>query len=262
MFGNILVVDDEMEWRDFLHEIFTQVNYNVTTLPSEKEVIEYLKNERPEYLFIDAGTDESLDLIVKIKEIDKNIRIVVLAAAGYIEKSRKFFSNDERIVVLEKDIDKSRLMQSVFDILKEVEIERVDKEPAFKGSILIVDDEREANVLIGSYFERRGYNILSAFSGEEAILKTKMHKPQVVILDIRMRGIDGLLILKHIKEIDKSIVVVMTSGISDEQVVHDCMKIGAAAYLIKPFNLSKLEAIILANTLLNKPSQSDSINNA
>jgi two-component system, response regulator, stage 0 sporulation protein F len=262
MFGNILVVDDEMDWRDFLHEVFTQVNYNVTTLPSEKEVIEYLKTERPEYLFIDAGTNESLKVIEKTEEIDKNIRIVALATGEYFEKSRKLFSDDSRITVLDKDIDKSKLMQSIFDILKEVEIERVDKEPAFKGSILIVDDEREANVLIGSYFERRGYNILSAFSGEEAILKTKMHKPQVVILDIKMKGIDGLLILKHIKEIDKSIIVIMTSGISDEQVVKDCMKTGAAAYLTKPFNLSKLEAVILANTLLNKPAQNDFINNA
>ncbi|MFH1441619.1 MAG: response regulator [Candidatus Omnitrophota bacterium] len=252
MFGNILVVDDEMDWRDFFHEVFSQANYNVTTLPSEKEVVEYLKNERPDYLLIDVGTDESLEVIKKIKGIDKNIRIVALAAAGYIEKSRIFLSNDERITVLEKDIDKSQLMQSVFNILKEVEIERIDKDPLFKGSILIVDDEREANVLIGSYFERRGYNILSAFSGEEAILKTKMHKPQVVVLDIKMRGIDGLLILKQIKEIDKSIIVIMTSGVSDEQVVKDAMKMGAAAYFVKPFNLSKLEAVILANTLLDK----------
>jgi hypothetical protein len=98
--------------------------------------------------------------------------------------------------------------------------------------------------------KRLGYEVDAAFSGEEAILKIRANKFKVVILDILMPGMDGLLVLKRIKEIDDSIVVIVTSGaLKDEELIEKTIKSGAATYLSKPFNLEQLEAYILASIL-------------
>jgi DNA-binding NtrC family response regulator len=210
---------------------------------------------------LDIGLPDTkgINILKEIREVDKNIKVVILISENLAEDVQRQLSIDARTVFLRKDIDKLQLIQSICSILKEQEIDKIEKDPSFKGSIMIIDDEEEANTLIRTYLERRGYNATSVFNGEESLLKIKMNKPQIVILDIRMRGMDGMLILKRIKEIDKSIVVIMTSGISDEAVIAEAMKMGAAGYLIKPFNLAKLEAAILANTLSRKPTNRETV---
>ena len=62
-----------------------------------------------------------------------------------------------------------------------------------------------------------------------------------------MPGMDGLLLLQNIKQVDSMIVVILTSGLQDENIIKEAMRLGAAAYLTKPFNLLKLEMFILAS---------------
>jgi DNA-binding response OmpR family regulator len=64
-------------------------------------------------------------------------------------------------------------------------------------------------------------------------------------MDIRMKGLDGIVALKRIKEIDRSVIVIMTTAIGNDEVIDEAMRLGADDYLVKPFNLSKLEASIL-----------------
>jgi len=60
---------------------------------------------------------------------------------------------------------------------------------------------------------------------------------------------DGIILLKTIKDIDKSIIVIMTSAIEDEEVIQEALRLGANGYLVKPFDMAKLETAILSNTL-------------
>jgi DNA-binding response OmpR family regulator len=253
MFEYVLILDSDVERRTFLYDIFTQLNYSVTTVPSSEGLIDRLKNERPACVVMDAGNiDERKEieaLLKKIREIDNDVVVLVLSSSlTAVEMENKI--SDKKVGVLKRDVEKPQLMQYVLKMFeKRNNNSNEGEDVSFKGNILIVDDEEESGELVKSYLSRRGYNVSIAFNGEEAILKVKSIKPKVVILDILMAGMDGLCVLKRIKEIDNSAFVIMSSGVQDEKVIDEAKQLGADAYLVKPFNLEKLEASILSSTL-------------
>lgn len=110
------------------------------------------------------------------------------------------------------------------------------------GRILIVDDDQA----IQDYFERtlKDYTIEKASSGEEALAVIRNNKPELVLLDIRMPGIDGIETLRRIKEIDSSISVIMLSAYGTLQTNLEAVRLGAITSMAKPFDLGEIKAII------------------
>jgi len=78
----------------------------------------------------------------------------------------------------------------------------------------------------------------------------KAEKPAIVLLDVKMPGMDGLVTLKKIKEIDESIGVIMITGVENENIANEAMKSGAYDYIIKPIDLDRLEVCLLTKILL------------
>jgi len=109
--------------------------------------------------------------------------------------------------------------------------------------VLVVDDEPEIAMLLQIYLEKEGYNVIKAFSGEEAVIVAQQEKPDIIILDIMMDKMDGFEVLQELK--DKSdtadIPVIILSIVSDE---YKGMKLGAVDYLTKPINVKKLTKTI------------------
>ncbi len=122
------------------------------------------------------------------------------------------------------------------------------KDSAMK-KILVVDDEEPIRKMLVKFLTVKGYQACSAASGEEALKLLRREKPQVVLLDIRMPGSDGIEMLKQIKKIDKKVDVIMISAISDREVAEECMELGAFDYITKPVTLSYLEECLLAKLL-------------
>jgi len=113
--------------------------------------------------------------------------------------------------------------------------------------ILIVDDEIEICNIFDDFFSAKGYEVIKAVSGKEAIEKAKTQKPNLVFLDIRMPKMDGIEVLKEIKKIDKSITVVMVTVLKDEEIAQKAIKLGAYDYVTKPISFDYLEkAAVLA----------------
>jgi CheY-like chemotaxis protein len=259
MIEYVLVVIDDVEKRELLYDILTQLNYSVTTTPPSVELVEVLKRERPDYIIMDMeASDVEREVTLKeVREVDSNVKMVILISGVLNGEKEKRLRSDDKIILLRKDVGTPQLIQSILTTLKRGKSERrVDSTVTFKGKVLIVDDEQKVARLISTHLNRLGYDTDIALSGEEAILKVRANKFKVVILDILMPGMDGLLVLKRIKEIDDSIVVIVTSGVlKDEELIEKTIKSGAATYLLKPFNLEQLEAYILASLL--KESRGD-----
>lgn len=113
--------------------------------------------------------------------------------------------------------------------------------------ILIVDDEIEICNIFYDFFTPKGYEVSKATSGKEALEKVEAQKPNLVFLDIRMPQMDGLEVLKQIKEIDKSITVIMVTVLKDERIAKKAIKLGASDYVTKPLSFDYLErAAVLA----------------
>ena len=79
--------------------------------------------------------------------------------------------------------------------------------------ILVVDDECDICDFVKNFFQERGYEVLTALSGEEAIDISKKEKPELILLDIKMKGMDGIAALKHLQSINRRQRVIMVTAL-------------------------------------------------
>ncbi len=107
--------------------------------------------------------------------------------------------------------------------------------------LLVVDDESEICEFLKSFFEERSYNVIVANSGEQALDVVKQEKPQVVLLDIKMPGMDGLQALREIKTKFPKTKVIMVTAIETRDKIEECLRLGADNYITKPLSLEYLE---------------------
>ncbi len=106
--------------------------------------------------------------------------------------------------------------------------------------MLLVDDEVEFLDLLRKRLAKRNVEVVALDSGEEGVQAVKEHDFDVVVLDVKMPGMNGLECLRHIKMIDPAIEVIMLSGHADLKFVNQGMELGAFDYLIKPVAINDL----------------------
>ena len=110
--------------------------------------------------------------------------------------------------------------------------------------ILIVDDELIMRESLAGWLERDGHEITTAPSGEEALEILKEARFDILLVDIKMEGISGLEVLKHVKENDPDVAVVMITAYGSISTAIEAMKNGAYDYLLKPFDPNELGILI------------------
>ena len=110
--------------------------------------------------------------------------------------------------------------------------------------VLIVDDEPDFVELIREFVSRHGYTPLLAYNGPEALCLLKEERPHIVLLDIRMPGMDGIEVLRKIREIDREVGVIMLTAVDDSEVGHRSFQLGAFDYLVKPLDFKYLERVL------------------
>jgi len=113
--------------------------------------------------------------------------------------------------------------------------------------ILIVDDETDICNFVQNFFQERGYEVTAALGGDDALAIIKKDRPDLVLLDIKMKGMDGIAALKHIKDIDRTIKVVMVTALEEQEKMDEACRLGACEYITKPLVLDQLEHTVEKN---------------
>ncbi len=110
--------------------------------------------------------------------------------------------------------------------------------------VLLVDDEREFVQTLSERLLMRDMGSAVAYDGESALELIKEDEPDVMILDLRMPGIDGIEVLRRVKASQPEIEVIILTGHGSENDKHVCMDLGAFAYLQKPVDIDELSETI------------------
>lgn len=116
--------------------------------------------------------------------------------------------------------------------------------------VLVVDDERDVRDLLRKFLSRRGYIVDTAENGEQALEAVQENKPDIVLLDIRLPKMDGLSVLRKLREESGDLAIITMSGVADEDTARKSLELGAADFITKPFNLPYLETSLLAKLIL------------
>jgi len=120
--------------------------------------------------------------------------------------------------------------------------------------LLVVDDEPDICAFLKSFFEEREFKVETALSGEAAIAAVEKFRPHVMLLDIKMGPVDGLTVLKKIKEKHPRTKVIMVTAIETKDKIEEAIRLGADNYVTKPLSLEYLENDVrekVANLALN-----------
>ena len=112
------------------------------------------------------------------------------------------------------------------------------------AKVLIVDDEKDLAYVLNDILKLEGHQATSVLDGYKAIEKIKKTHYDLVLMDIRLPGINGVETFIQIKVIDPEIKVVMMTGFSVEDLIEKALKEGAIAYLHKPFDVQKVIELI------------------
>jgi len=113
-----------------------------------------------------------------------------------------------------------------------------------KLKILVVDDEEATRKLLSTSFKDEGCEVREASGGYQAIAMIKEEKPDKVLLDMNMEDLDGIEVLKRIKEINPGIEVIMVTGLEDMAKMNEAKRLGASHYINKPLILRELHKIV------------------
>lgn len=126
---------------------------------------------------------------------------------------------------------------------------RSRKEEAM-AKILVVDDELEVCDLFEDFFTQRGFEVITAKGGQEALAKVKEERPHVMLLDIRMPGMNGMEVLRRVKKIDKEVGIIVVTAVKEEEIGKRALKMGADDYITKPIDFDYLEMSVLVKVLM------------
>ncbi len=111
--------------------------------------------------------------------------------------------------------------------------------------ILLVDDEKDFVDSIKEFLELRGYEIITAYSGIDAIERIK-ELPDMVILDIKMPNMGGLEVLEHLRWNSNALntaIIMLTAKVESDSML-ESQRLGASDYIVKPINLEDLLTVI------------------
>jgi nitrogen regulation protein NR(I) len=112
------------------------------------------------------------------------------------------------------------------------------------AKLLLIDDEADVQYSFRRIFDSPEIELTTAASGEEGLKLLPRVKPDLVIMDIRMGGINGLETLRRIRQIDSKLLVILMTAYGTTQTAIEAMKLGAYDYLLKPFDVPKLKEIV------------------
>jgi|GEM_PF-721231 len=256
--AKLLVVDDETTMRELLYDAMTRKGYEVTTAASGPHALELMKTDRPHLVLMDLKMPgpSGLETAARIRAFDDALPMVLMRGAGDPGVTDEELKRAGIADVVRKELGVELFLSAVEMALKRLQTPQGKPGSSMKiqamglsGTLLVTDDDQQVRRLLQTFFERRGLRVLMASCGEEA-LKALAQKPDAVMLDMNMPGMDGLMTLKKIKAKAANMPVIMATGVDDEEIVREAMDAGAYDYVTKPFNLEYLETVVLTKVLL------------
>jgi len=115
-----------------------------------------------------------------------------------------------------------------------------------KPKVFIVDDEQAVCDLLSAELSDRGYQCTIALDGNQALAKLAAEDFDAVLLDIRLPGVSGMEVLRQVLLEHPQAAIIMVTAVNEVATAVEAMKLGAADYIVKPFNLDAVDASIRA----------------
>ena len=258
----ILCVDDDSEILEVLKEYLTGQGFHVVTATNGVEAMFQVQRCLPRAIILDLfmprlGGLGALDRIRRL--LPEIVPILISGNPGALEMVTEAGINAAG--AFEKPLD----LVAVLGALAQAGVLPPQKAaapaagaPAAKAApsgrrrILVVDDQPDIREVLTDYLNNKGFEVLEASGGEEALRRIPEFRPHIVLLDIAMPRMTGVEALRRIKALPHQAAVVMVSGIEDVETARQTLALGAADYITKPVDFQYLDSVLQVHLFMSE----------
>jgi DNA-binding NtrC family response regulator len=237
----ILVVDDNEDLLETFAMILKRRGFCVQTADNGASAVDRFKEQSFDVTLMDIVMPElnGVEAFKKIKKIQPGASIILMTAYS-----------EEELIQTAKDEGVSQIIHKPIRIDQLIEL---INEAAASHPILVVDDDTDICETLTKVLELQGYEVLTAGSGEEAVIITQEKACQIAFIDVKLPNIDGLETLLRLKEINPDILTIMMTGFRNEvkEALDKAQAASAITCLYKPFDPA--EAANLVKKIGKKP---------
>ena len=261
--ATILVIDDERMICDLLRSVFYSFGHEVLMATSGREGLELFRQRRPRFTLLDLNMPgmNGIEVLQEIRKIDQKADVIILTGGGTdaLEiKARglgaaEFLRKGLPLEALVRLVD--RAMQRTASVtIAPPSVAAPEEAPAGglgEKSILVVDDEPQVRSMIAQFLTKRGYRVSVAQDGPTALTLVEQAPPHLIILDIKMPGMNGLEVLRQLRAKQyKGGVIALTSS-QETSDLQGMMDLGAVDVMGKPVDLETLEVVVQLGCILS-----------
>jgi DNA-binding NtrC family response regulator len=239
----VLVVDDDDRIRSLLMDTLAALGYNALGAKDGEEAMTLVESDNLDLVIADVRMPKmnGLSLLKNIKNTNPLLPVLIITGYNFA------FTKDQ---AMEGGAD--GFLAKPFRIGKIEELMRkalgakvADQDKPYRlKKILVVDDDDQLRDMLLEVLGSLDYFPIGVHDGEEALNQLRVQDFDLVISDIRMPKMDGLTLLRNIKQMDPEMPVVMITAFSSACPVQKAMQEGADGYLAKPFRIEKIDELM------------------
>jgi PAS domain S-box-containing protein len=229
---HVLVVEDDKDIAELIGRHLASHGYQVSIAGRAQEALEKARANQPGLITLDIYLPDAdgFELLQQLKNdpATHDIPVVIVSVISDQQEGLRLGAVD----YLTKPIDPLRLLSSVNRVLQG------------PGKVLVVDDDRDTRDLLQIALEQRGFSVILTSSGKRALTLARQEHPHLILLDLKLPGMDGYEVLRRLKSLPETAeipVVVITGSLTDEELKQQkLLSLGAARFMTKPFAVDEL----------------------
>jgi PAS domain S-box-containing protein len=245
---HVLVVEDDKDIAELIGRHLASHGYQVSIAGRADEALKKARANKPSLITLDIYLPDAdgFELLQQLKNdpVTRDIPVVIVSVMGDQREGLRLGAVD----YLTKPIDPLRLVSSVNRVLQG------------PGKVLVVDDDRDTRDLLQTALEQRGFSVVLTSSGKRALTLARQERPNLILLDLKLPGMDGYEVLQRLKNMSETAeipVVIITGSLTDEELKNQkLLSLGAARFMTKPFAVDELVyeiGVLVTNRSLVEP---------
>jgi len=256
---SILCVDDDIDVLELLKEYFTEQGFVVLTATNGVEAFLQVKRWQPKAVILDLFMPRlgGIGALGRIKALNPDVVVILVSGMGnalelVTEAGLSVagaFTKPLNLVQLSDTLARSGVVAPAALVAAAGDPAQA-KRPV-RARVLVVDDELEFRKVLAEYLEDRGFDVIEAQDGEEALLRVPDFHPHIVLMDVMMAGMGGVEALKRIKTAAPETCVIMVTAVEDIDSARGALALGASDYVTKPYRFQYPDAVLEVHMVMD-----------
>jgi CheY-like chemotaxis protein len=258
---SILCVDDDVDVLELLKEYFTEQGFVVLTATNGVEAFLQVKRWQPKAVILDLFMPRlgGIGALGRIKALNPDVAVILVSGMGnalelVTEAGLSVagaFTKPLNLTQLSETLARSGVVAPAALVAAASSGEAEQIKRPVRARVLVVDDELEFRKVLAEYLEDRGFDVIEAQDGEEALLRVPDFHPHIVLMDVMMAGMGGVEALRRIKTAAPETCVIMVTAVEDIDSARGALALGASDYVTKPFSFQYLDSVLEVHMLMD-----------